>query len=104
MHGTDDAFSPAPLHAACGQVRAAGLSQRWIYPTSGNSTVYVSVNMPTNVPADQRCGRAVGSDIHVGNGSLTNMTEQEAALEFMFFDLASCVIDDSKPPEPPIPN
>ncbi len=82
----------------------AGLSQRWIYPTTGNSTVYVSVNMPTNVPADQRCGRAVGSDIHVGNGSLTNMTEQEAALEFMFFDLASCVIDDSKPPEPPIPN
>ncbi len=82
----------------------AGLSQRWIYPTTGNSTVYVSINMPTNVPADQRCGRAVGSDIHVGNGSLTTMTEQEAALEFMFFDLASCVIDDSKPPEPPIPN
>jgi hypothetical protein len=82
----------------------AGLSQRWIYPTSGNSTVYVSINMPTNVPADQRCGRAVGSDIHVGNGSLTTMTEQEAALEFMFFDLASCVIDDSKPPVPPVPN
>ncbi len=82
----------------------AGLSQRWIYPTSGNSTVYVSINLPTNVPADQRCGRAVGSDIHVGNGSLTTMTEQEAALEFMFFDLASCVIDDQKPPVPPVPN
>jgi hypothetical protein len=82
----------------------AGLSQRWIYPSSNTSTVYVSINMPTNVPADQRCGRAVGSDIHVGNGSLTSMTEQEAALEFMFFDLASCVIDDQKPPEPPVPN
>ncbi|CAN5780717.1 hypothetical protein BH09MYX1_BH09MYX1_21680 [soil metagenome] len=81
-----------------------GLSQRWIYPTSGNSTVYLSINMPTNVPADQRCGRAVGSDIHVGNGSLTTMTEQEAALEFMLFDLASRVIDDSKPPVPPVPN
>ena len=29
------------------------------------------------------------------------MIEQEAALEFMFFDLASCVIDDSQPPVPP---
>ena len=82
----------------------AGISQRWIYPQSGNSTVYVSINMPTNVQPDQRCGRAVGSDIHVGNGSLTTMTEQEAALEFMFFDLAACVIDDSKPPVPPVPN
>jgi len=81
-----------------------GLSQRWIYPQTGNSVSYISINMPTNVPADQRCGRAVGSDIHVGNGSLTTMTEQEAALEFMFFDLASCVIDDGKVPVPPPPN
>ena len=82
----------------------AGVSQRWIYPQSGGSVSYISINMPTNVPADQRCGRAVGSDIHVGNGSLTTMTEQEAALEFMFFDLASCVIDDGKVPVPPPPN
>lgn len=80
-----------------------GLSQRWIYPQSGTGAVYVSINTPTSKPADQRCGRAVATDIHVGNGSLTTMTEQEAALEFMFFDLASCVIDDAKPPKPPAP-
>lgn len=56
----------------------------------------------TAAPA-ARCGRAVATDIHVGNGSLTSMTEQEAALEFMFFDLASCVIDDAEPPKPPAP-
>ena len=83
----------------------AGVSQRWIYTGSGGSSVvYLSINTPTNLPPDQRCGRAVGSDMHVGNGSLTTMTEQEAALEFMFFDLASCVIDDGKVPVPPPPN
>lgn len=81
----------------------AGISQRWIYPQSGTGVVYVSINTPTTAPADQRCGRAVGTGIHVGNGQLTSMTEQEAALEFMFFDLASCVIDDAEPPTAPGP-
>ena len=80
-----------------------GLSQRWIYPSTGDSSVYISINTPTSKPAAERCGRAVATDIHVGNGSLTSMTEQEAALEFMFFDLASCVIDDATPPTAPGP-
>ncbi len=79
-----------------------GISQRWIYPSSGAGAVYVSINTPTSKPAADRCGRAVATDIHVGNGSLTTMSEQEAALEFMFFDLASCVIDDAVPPKPPV--
>ena len=81
-----------------------GISQRWIYPTGGNNVAYISFNTPTSFMPDKRCGRAVGSDIHVGNGSLTNMSEQEAALEFMFFDLAACVIDDQTVPAPPNPN
>ncbi|CAN5692055.1 hypothetical protein BH09MYX1_BH09MYX1_61730 [soil metagenome] len=90
-----------------GDIGAAkpGISQRWVYTGSGGSSVvYLSINTPTSAPADQRCGRAVASDMHVGNGSLTSMTEQEAALEFMFFDLASCVIDAGKVPVPPVPN
>ncbi len=82
----------------------AGISQRWIYPQSGSSVVYLSMNLPTAAAPDKRCGRAVGTDLHVGSGSLTTMSEQEAALEYMFFDLASCVIDDGKPPVPPTPN
>ena len=80
-----------------------GISQRWIYPQNGKGAVYVSINTPTSKPADQRCGRAVGTDLHVGNASPSIMTESEAALEFMFFDLASCVIDDQKPPTAPAP-
>jgi hypothetical protein len=81
----------------------AGVSQRWIYPSSETSVAYISFNTPTTLPSNKRCGRAVGTDMHVGNGSLASMTEQEAALEFMFFDLAACVIDDGTPPSPPPP-
>ncbi len=81
----------------------AGISQRWIYPQNGNGAVYVSINTPTSKAAAERCGRAVATDIHVANNSMTTMTEQEAALEFMFFDLASCVIDDAEPPKAPGP-
>lgn len=80
-----------------------GISQRWIYPSTGTGAVYVSINTPISKPAPDRCGRAVGTGLHVGNGSTTTMSEQEAALEFMFFDLASCVIDDAEPPKPPPP-
>lgn len=79
----------------------AGVSQRWIYSSTGPAVVYVSINTPTSAAPAARCGRAVATDLHVGSPSLTAMTEQEAALEFMFFDLASCVIDDGVPPTPP---
>lgn len=78
-----------------------GISQRWIYPKSGDGAVYISFNTPTSKPPEERCGRAVATDLHVGTPSLDKMTEQEAALEFIFFDLASCVIDDTVPPKPP---
>lgn len=89
-----------------GDIQAAkmGISQRWIYPSNQTNVSYISFNTPTNLAPDKRCGRAVGNDIHVGNGSLTTMSEQEAALEFMFFDLAACVIDDNTVPVPPVPN
>lgn len=80
-----------------------GVSQRWIYSANGNASVYVSINTPTSKPAAERCGRAVATDLHVANTSMTTMTESEAALEFMFFDLASCVIPDAQPPKVPGP-
>jgi hypothetical protein len=92
-------------------------SQPWI--TSGSHTMYFSFDTP--VGASQVCGRAVYSDLHVSGAPSTNDSEnnevgspppngcdakaelspQEKALEFMLFDLSSCVIPDSQPPPSP---
>ncbi|MBK6697488.1 MAG: carboxypeptidase regulatory-like domain-containing protein [Myxococcales bacterium] len=93
-----------------GAVNAAQGTQRWIY--QGNSTKYLSFNTPIDKPADEQCGRAVLSDVHVSSGDETGTTfpngckstvlsAQEQALEFLLFDLSACVQDDKKPPEVP---
>ncbi len=101
----------------------AGKTTPWIYygnaslSSNAYNTAYLSFNAP--ISATLQCGRAVFSDLHVSNGGgsgsfpsecgtgdplTTAMTQQETALEFLFFDLSSCVGDDSKPPPPPPPN
>jgi len=99
-------------------------SQRWIY-TSDGRTQYMTFNTPMEAPEAAQCGRVVFTDVHVGTGSgsggapdiatgkapfptdcsmSTAMSPQEKALEFMFFDLSSCVQPENVPPTPiPIP-
>ncbi len=84
-------------------------TERWIY--QGTGTKYLSFNTPQGKPPAEQCGRAVFSDIHVAADSggrkfpagctSTTLSPQEQALEFLFFDLSSCVQDETKPPEPP---
>jgi len=98
-------------------------SQPWITSDgSGMSgaTMYFSFDTPivtAPLPPDSTgptyCGRAVFSDLHVAGNPLTNdqgsppggcdntdLSPQEKALEFMLFDLSSCVIPDTMaPPE-----
>ncbi len=75
--------------------------------------MYMSFNMPPPLlpPATgpQQCGRAVFSDIHPSGASDDTMfpmecanpdptySTNEKALEYLFFDMASCVQDDTAP-------
>jgi hypothetical protein len=96
---------------------APGQATRWIYttgPGDGNatdaySTLYLTFNTPIGQPPESQCGRAVFSDVHVAGISSGFCADQDpdydsnlAALEFLFFDLNSCVQNDTKSPiEPP---
>lgn len=90
-------------------------SQPWITDATTSNTMYFSFDTPVNAQAGadggppQYCGRAVFSDLHVGGGSAdtpdppsgcanADLSPQEKALEFMLFDLSSCVIPDTVPP------
>jgi hypothetical protein len=91
-------------------------SQQWIVKTdeTPNQTQYFSVNTPVANAEDMKCGRVVYSDLHVGAASGDNpnqpvptgcavqdLSPQEKALEFMLFDLSSCVTPNGQAPQPP---
>jgi hypothetical protein len=93
-------------------------TQSWI-STSDSHTQYLTFNTPIEAPVADQCGRVVFTDLHVGSGggvshfdtpfptgcsTTLTMSPQERALEFMLFDLSSCVQPESVPPVPiPIP-
>jgi hypothetical protein len=104
-------------------VAAPTLAQRWIYGTDMEKNTpmvqYMTFNTPVSSipppdPAPKQCGRVVLSDLHVSTGTgdsgkvpyptgcvSKDLSPQEKALEFMIFDLSSCVQKDSQPVLPP---
>jgi hypothetical protein len=89
-------------------IDTVGTGQRWIYSDTPQSVQYLDSTTPMGGAA---CGRVVLSDIHVSSGASTmtedsskpelpfpsgcitkDLTPQEKTLEFMLFDLASCVV------------
>ena len=97
-------------------------SAPWISATSGSpgATMYLSFNTPFGVDPTMQCGRVVYSDLHVGavpagtqqddptqpipqECANRDLSPQERALEFMLFDLSSCVTPDGSTPQPPPP-
>jgi hypothetical protein len=83
-------------------------SSRWIYNANAvSSTTYATMlttfNTPVGVPLAMQCGRAVYSDVHLSGTSNDAVFPNECAtpdptyavnekaLEFLFFDAASCI-------------
>jgi hypothetical protein len=94
-----------------GAVTGGTISERWIYGNRNDQPpVYLAANTPVPATATApggTCGKVVVSDIHVSAGAGTNsdqpnrpyptgcittdLSPQEKVLEFMLFDIASCV-------------
>jgi hypothetical protein len=93
----------------------ASVGERWIYQNS-MGTPYISANTPIEEAADPsvQCGRVVETGIHVATAAgdtigppfpsgcvSAALTNQEKAMEFLFFDLSSCVTTQNESPTPP---
>ncbi len=88
-------------------------SQSWITSKAPAGVQHFTFNTPTTAAADAQCGRVVYSDFHVVGSSDFSpiifpnectdgpLTAQERVIEFMLFDLASCVQKDDATPKPP---
>jgi hypothetical protein len=104
----------------------APMTQQWIFTdqnpldSSMKAVEYMTMNTPVELSASNpggQCGRVVLTDLHVSSASgetshaetapfpggckQADLTPQEKALEFMFFDLSSCVQPESMKPMPP---
>ena len=95
-------------------------AQRWIYDDSTGDTKVMTIITPIGATdagdaGAPNCGKALFTDVHNGapatsviGGTTPSVpgscvgggarTEQQAALEFLFFDLSGCVSDEAAPP------
>ena len=102
----------APRYTAS-SIKDPPQAERWVYVPTGSAVVGGATvssvqdalfTTPLDVPADQRCGKVLFSDMHVASGSSSpsngafpsqcstaDLTPQEKALAFIFFDISSCV-------------
>jgi len=89
-------------------------SFRWVYAPKDPSTVlHMTFNTPIGAAPAAQCGRVVYSDFHVTPTEAYStppfptecyegpLLATERVLEFMLFDLETCIQDDSEYPKPP---
>jgi hypothetical protein len=101
------------VDAVNGQPPTDPVSVRWVYGANPNIVEYYTFNTPVGTTTDKQCGKVVFSDLHVASGDTVGgtfpkncnnnpLTAQEKALEFLLFDLSSCITNDTQPPPPPV--
>lgn len=111
LTGPNDTLPIVEARDNVSAVGSTGISWMTIKNPAASDAIaheYVSFNAPVGAADDQVCGRVVFTDLHVGAGDQTGqpfptgcntneLTPQQKALEFMLFDLSSCVQRDDQP-------
>jgi hypothetical protein len=127
LNASSEIVVPAANARATATVGASNVGTPWVQTDSSispASTQYFSWDMPFNPPKNdagvaQYCGRAVYSDMHVsgsaadyqggsstvpsGCDATSKLSPDEDAIEFILFDLSSCVVPIGSTPVPPSP-
>jgi len=108
--GATPTYAEIALEGAYARVASVNSNARSWIGKDGNIQ-HFTFNTPVDAKGDAQCGRVVYSSFHValpgGNDRFPSgcspypLTPQEKVLEFMLFDLASCIQIDSAPPKPP---
>ena len=105
--GGSTAYGQLEIRGAQHTINTVGTGRQWIYSATPQSVQYLDATTPFQGAA---CGRVVLSDIHVSQGGSSSteddsdpslpypdgcrtmdLSPQEKTLEFMIFDLSSCV-------------
>jgi hypothetical protein len=105
--GGSTTYGQLVIRGAQHTINTVGSGRQWIYSTNPRSVQYLDANTPFQGAA---CGRVVLSDIHVSTGGASSteddsapnlpypdgcrtmdLSPQEKTLEFMIFDLSSCI-------------
>jgi len=109
--------NPGQINLVDAYLRASSVvspTQRWLYSTEREWVHSFTFNTPIKAPEAQQCGRFAYSSFHIAkdvhsSGAIfpqdcdeLELTPQERVLEFMLFDLASCVQIDQTAPKPPV--
>ena len=113
LDGACTAPTPCTVDSDCGAATGAACWNGTCIP-GHNMEALMTFNVPVGAAPASQCGRIVYSDFHVsasalGGGGTTfptgcnggDLSAQEKALEFMLFDLTSCITPDYVPPPPP---
>ncbi len=89
------------------------VSQGWITSVVPQTAQHFTFNTPIGADAGAQCGKVVYSDFHVAASEAADagafplaclggpLTAQEKVIEFMLFDLSSCIQLETLPPKAP---
>jgi hypothetical protein len=102
------------VSAGPGSVYGVGNPPTETAANADGATLYMSFNTPIGAPAENQCGQVIFSDLHVSASAgdqpavivpeecaNVDLAPEEKILEFMLFNLSSCVQPEGLPPAPP---